>query len=112
MISQSDGFEFIDRKRYLFKRGCRNSRGLENRTVGFAMNSSTNLWSGHNWFSEANYEHMLITFQAKIHCTGAFWDFNMAIPAGDQSTLQGMMADTGGEFHLHKGHNTFALITD
>src|SRR5208337_122093 len=26
--------------------------------------------------------------------------------------MQGMIADTGGEFHLHKGHNTFALITD
>ena len=26
--------------------------------------------------------------------------------------MQGMLADTGGEFHLHTGHNTFALITD
>ena len=26
--------------------------------------------------------------------------------------MQGMIADTGGEFHLHKGHNTLALITD
>jgi protein-S-isoprenylcysteine O-methyltransferase Ste14 len=26
--------------------------------------------------------------------------------------MQGMIADTGGEFHLHRHHNTFALITD
>ena len=26
--------------------------------------------------------------------------------------MQGMIADTGGEFHLHQHHNTFALITD
>ena len=26
--------------------------------------------------------------------------------------MQGMIADTGGQFHLHHGHNTFALITD
>ena len=26
--------------------------------------------------------------------------------------MQGMIADTGGKFHLHHGHNTFALITD
>lgn len=26
--------------------------------------------------------------------------------------MQGMIADTGGAFHLHHGHHTFALITD
>lgn len=26
--------------------------------------------------------------------------------------MQGMIADTGGAFHLHHAHNTFALITD
>jgi len=26
--------------------------------------------------------------------------------------MQGMLADTGGEFHLHEGHNAFALIAD
>ncbi|MGO9415843.1 MAG: methyltransferase family protein [Syntrophobacteraceae bacterium] len=26
--------------------------------------------------------------------------------------MQGMIANTGDEFHLHKGHNTFALIAD
>lgn len=26
--------------------------------------------------------------------------------------MQGMIADTGGDFHLHQHHNTFALITD
>jgi protein-S-isoprenylcysteine O-methyltransferase Ste14 len=26
--------------------------------------------------------------------------------------MQGMIADTGGEFHLHQHHNTFALIAD
>ena len=26
--------------------------------------------------------------------------------------MQGMIADTGSAFHLHHGHNTFALITD
>ena len=26
--------------------------------------------------------------------------------------MQGMIANTGDEFHLHKGHNTFALIMD
>ena len=26
--------------------------------------------------------------------------------------MQGMIADTGGAFHLHQHHNTFALITD
>jgi len=38
-------------------------------------------------------------------------DYLAYLMPGDY-VMQGMIADTGGEFHLHKGHNTFALITD
>jgi protein-S-isoprenylcysteine O-methyltransferase Ste14 len=38
-------------------------------------------------------------------------DYLAYIMPGDY-IMQGMIANTGDEFHLHKGHNTFALITD
>ena len=38
-------------------------------------------------------------------------DYLAYIMPGDY-IMQGMIADTGGAFHLHKGHQTFALITD
>ncbi|MGO9019634.1 MAG: methyltransferase family protein [Syntrophobacteraceae bacterium] len=38
-------------------------------------------------------------------------DYLACLMPGDY-IMQGMIADTGAEFHLHHRHNTFALITD
>jgi hypothetical protein len=38
-------------------------------------------------------------------------DYLAYVMPGDY-IMQGMIADTGGAFHLRHGHNTFALITD
>ncbi|HAM52837.1 MAG TPA: hypothetical protein DCP92_19870 [Nitrospiraceae bacterium] len=38
-------------------------------------------------------------------------DYLVYLMPGDY-IMQGMIADTGGAFHLHHGHNTFTLITD
>jgi protein-S-isoprenylcysteine O-methyltransferase Ste14 len=56
------------------------------------------------------------TVLEKVKLTGlefldAQKDYLAYVMPGDY-IMQGMIADTGGAFHLHHGHNTFALITD